>query len=843
VKDEPKAKKLEKPKETQKLPQDAKAKSQKPAPVKQEPAKSKPAAPIKTKPAENSAAKSKITEKTKKAQVQSMKVDGKYLKLIGDGGCRGKDWNKGVFPVDQGRKSLEACAKACKDNKCTAFHVLHEEKAKYDCLLFGHTNVLAVLGLGGQCYTLSDKAPTVAKATHDFTKEKEREVKGPVNMAALGPGRCRGQDWTFSYWPIIHQHLTAKECATACAKKMGCTAFDLSERDEQGKFECALYGHSKVVPAIGVPGNCYVLSEKAGELPANYAKAKPLPKPQAKPPTKAPQKSEAKPVEKKKAAPQPTKPQKVEQATKKPTPQAKPATKVEPKKATPKPVPNKETKKSDKPSKEQKKANEPAAKQEKKPKASSKTTGPISGKFIVSVGEGGCRGTGWDKGVWPVIAGKRLKNACATMCLSNGCTAFHILHEEKGLYDCLLFGHDDVIAVKGLGGECLKLSSNPDETGDDDDSAVEHKVTGPVHMAALGKGRCRGKDWTLKKWPVIKGHLSPKDCAVECAKRKGCTAFDLSEKQEDGSFECALYGHKNVQPAIGVPGNCYVLSDKPGKLPEGIGAAAVEEEEDDDEEIAVNGPVEFHVVGQGRCRGPAWSTKSWPKVKGSLIAVDCATECAKRKGCTAFDIGVMGEGVEECALYGHKSVSPAAGVPGKCYALGDGPQDNNDLESDDDEDEEDDEQIVEDANYKHLGHGMCRGANWQGKKWPVLRGFRTLQECANACKKKKGCTSFDTSSPDGSKFDCMLYGHKNAIPAPGVPGECYSLLGAQYVPEPEESPKAESRAKILDEEDMDYINIKDVELLGKGACRGQGWQAGKWPVMKVNFNLLKKNTF
>ena len=23
----------------------------------------------------------------------------------------------------------------------------------------------------------------------------------------------------------------------------------------------------------------------------------------------------------------------------------------------------------------------------------------------------------------------------------------------------------------------------------------------------------------------------------------------------------------------------------------------------------------------------------------------------------------------------------------------------------------------------------------------------------------------------------MLYGHKNPIPAPGVPGECYSLLG------------------------------------------------------------------
>ena len=29
--------------------------------------------------------------------------------------------------------------------------------------------------------------------------------------------------------------------------------------------------------------------------------------------------------------------------------------------------------------------------------------------------------------------------------------------------------------------------------------------------------------------------------------------------------------------------------------------------------------------------------------------------------------------------------------------------------------------------FSHLGHGMCRGANWQGKRWPVLRGMRTLQ--------------------------------------------------------------------------------------------------------------------
>ena len=108
-----------------------------------------------------------------------------------------------------------------------------------------------------------------------------------------------------------------------------------------------------------------------------------------------------------------------------------------------------------------------------------------------------------------------------------------------------------------------------------------------------------------------------------------------------------------------------------------------------------------------------------------MIAKDCATECAKKKGCTAFDIGVMGEGIDECALYGHKVVSSAYGVPGKCFALG--ASEDDDSEEEEEDDEEDEVELTENARFKHLGHGMCRGANWQGKKWPVLRGFRTLQ--------------------------------------------------------------------------------------------------------------------
>merc|ERR1719193_2555180 len=289
-------------------------------------------------------------------------------------------------------------------------------------------------------------------------------------MAALGTGRCRGEGWAFKKWPVLRGFTSAKGCAEACARKKGCTAFDLSERQEDNTFDCALYGHKKVQPASGVPGNCYVLSDKPGVLP------------------------------------------------------------------------------------------------------------------------------------------------------------------------------DDIGAAA-------------DAEEEDDDEELE--LTGPVHMAALGTGRCRGEGWAFKKWPVLRGFTSAKGCAEACARKKGCTAFDLSERQEDNTFDCTLYGHKKVQPAYGVPGNCYVLSDKPGVLPSDIGAAAVEEEEEDDVELEVKGEVDFHPLGQGRCRGPGWAFKRWPTIKGSLSAKDCAVACAKKKGCTSLDIGTMAEDLEECALYGHKDVVPA----------------------------------------------------------------------------------------------------------------------------------------------------------------------------------------
>jgi hypothetical protein len=55
---------------------------------------------------------------------------------------------------------------------------------------------------------------------------------------------------------------------------------------------------------------------------------------------------------------------------------------------------------------------------------------------------------------------------------------------------------------------------------------------------------------------------------------------------------------------------------------------------------------------------------------------------------------------------------------------------------------------------------------------------QTLDQCTKACVDTRGCTAFDLSEPSGKKFVCNLYGHKDVVPASGVPGTCYTLFGS-----------------------------------------------------------------
>ena len=43
---------------------------------------------------------------------------------------------------------------------------------------------------------------------------------------------------------------------------------------------------------------------------------------------------------------------------------------------------------------------------------------------------------------------------------------------------------------------------------------------------------------------------------------------------------------------------------------------------------------------------------------------------------------------------------------------------------------------------------MCRGDGWQTEPWPLIRGKKTLEECSEVCKNRKGCTAFEMGPPE-----------------------------------------------------------------------------------------------
>ena len=80
------------------------------------------------------------------------------------------------------------------------------------------------------------------------------------------------------------------------------------------------------------------------------------------------------------------------------------------------------------------------------------------------VGEGGCRGDDWDSDNWPKpIKGDKTADECGSECYKNAkCTGFHLTKASKKKSaekrSCSLYGHEDYVAVKGLGGECYQIT-------------------------------------------------------------------------------------------------------------------------------------------------------------------------------------------------------------------------------------------------------------------------------------------------------------------------------------------------------------------------------------------------
>ena len=87
------------------------------------------------------------------------------------------------------------------------------------------------------------------------------------------------------------------------------------------------------------------------------------------------------------------------------------------------------------------------------------------------------------------------------------------------------------------------------------------------------------------------------------------------------------------------------------------------------------------------------------------------------------------------------------------------------------------------------------------------------------------------SHEENSRFSCLLFGHKNVVPAssPSLSGACY-LLGKN---KPDLPHVFEDDEEDLEEElIIDIEGDVDISLLGKGGCRGGGWQSPEWPKVK-----------
>jgi hypothetical protein len=141
---------------------------------------------------------------------------------------------------------------------------------------------------------------------------------------------------------------------------------------------------------------------------------------------------------------------------------------------------------------------------------------------------------------------------------------------------------------------------------------------------------------------------------------------------------------------------------------------------------------------------------------------------------------------------------------------------------------------------------VCRGRKWTFGVWPIIKGYKDKEKCAQSCAKTSGCLAFDiTKAKAKGKTQCHLYGHRGVKTATGVPGECFSLkdrVDDAVDPTDEDDYVFEEHDdEELEEEEDDEVEWhgKDVpfHLLGTGMCRGFGWTGGKWPIGKGEISV------
>ena len=102
------------------------------------------------------------------------------FKNLGEGLCRGEDWQIGDWPQDGGFQSVENCGRKCESTPgCNAFDVsnYNARKKNYQCWLHGNKNPEPASAVDGTCYKMthgSDESlagPGLVKIGKNILKE------------------------------------------------------------------------------------------------------------------------------------------------------------------------------------------------------------------------------------------------------------------------------------------------------------------------------------------------------------------------------------------------------------------------------------------------------------------------------------------------------------------------------------------------------------------------------------------------------------------------------------------------------------------------------------------------
>ena len=105
---------------------------------------------------------------------------------------------------------------------------------------------------------------------------------------------------------------------------------------------------------------------------------------------------------------------------------------------------------------------------------------------------------------------------------------------------------------------------------------------------------------------------------------------------------------------------------------------------------------------------------------------------------------------------------------------------------------------------------------------------------------RRDCSDAVSGKPH-STFDCTLYGHAKVLPAAGVPGNCFKLSDTPFQQERQEEEEEEEDVEVRRAATIFVMSsVMQVEvagpvhmgLLGRGRCRGSGWAARRWPLLR-----------